>query len=234
VFDPDGDVRVASIKALKEEQKQQSAEVTEALMQGIRYPMAVIAQRSAQAMIAFDRKDLLPQLADFLAEPSPGDPVVNDKNVCEVREVVRINHHRNCLLCHPPSQTGGEQEVPGVIPIPGIPFSTSPKEAYGSAQSQGEPMVRADTTYLRQDFSVMLPVANAAPWPELQRFDFLVRTRIVEGKELVSLQQKIHGRAANYLSENHKAVVRVLSELSGQQNVAPTQDAWQRALARDE
>jgi hypothetical protein len=32
------------------------------------------------------------------------------------------------------------------------------------------------------------------------------------------------------LSENHKVVVRVLSELSGQQNVAPTQAAWQRVV----
>ncbi len=69
-----------------------------------------------------------------------------------------------------------------------------------------------------------------APWPELQRFDFLVRTRTVEGKELAALQQKVRARAADYLSENHKVAVRVLSELSGQQNVVPTQAAWQRAL----
>ena len=115
--------------------------------------------------------------------------------VCEVREAVRINHHRNCLLCHPPSQTGQDQEVPGVIPIPGQSFPTSPKEAYGKAQSFGEPMVRADTTYLRQDFSVMMPVENAAPWPEMQRFYFLVRTRPVEGKELATLQRNVQARA---------------------------------------
>jgi hypothetical protein len=230
VFDQDGDVRVAAINAIKEENQQQSPVVTDALLAGIRYPMANIAKRSAQAMIAFDRKDLMPQLADMLGEPSPGDPVVKENKVAEVREVVKINHHRNCLLCHPPSQTGNEQEVPGVIPIPGNSFAPSPKEAYGNAQSQGEPMVRADTTYLRQDFSMMMPVANAAPWPEMQRFDFLVRTRIVEGQELARMQQNIQARAADYLSENHKAVIRVLTELSGQQNVAPTQVAWQRVV----
>ena len=233
IFDADGDTRIAAIRAIKDEHKEQAAEVTQVLMHGIRYPLAIVAKRSAQAIIALDRKDLLPQLADILGEPAPGDPVettMNDQKVNVVREVVRINHHRNCLLCHPPSQTGNTQEVPGVIPIPGNPFPSSPREAYGNAQSHGEPMVRADTTYLRQDFSVMMPVENAAPWPELQRFDFLVRTRTLEGKDLAALQQKVRARAADYLSENHKVVVRVLSELSGQQNVAPTQAAWQRVV----
>jgi hypothetical protein len=233
IFDSDGDTRVAAIKAIKEEHKEQAAEVTEVLMHGIRYPLAIVAKRTAQAMIALDRKDLMPELVKVLGEPAPGDPIVSEHNGSVVREVVRINHHRNCLLCHPPSHTGNTQEVPGVIPIPGSPFPTSPGEAYGNARSLGEPMVRADTTYLRQDFSVMMPVENAAPWPEMQRFDFLVRTRPLEGKELAALQQKMQARAADYLSENHKVVVRVLSELSGLQNVAPTQVAWQRAFGAE-
>ena len=32
---------------------------------------------------------------------------------------------------------------------------------------------------VRQDFSLKLPVADADPWPEMQRYDFLVRTREV-------------------------------------------------------
>jgi hypothetical protein len=235
IFDVDGDNRMAAIKALKDEHKERDAEVTEVLMYGIRYPMPVVAKRAAQAMVMLDRKDMLPQLADVLAEPTPGDPEprvdANDEVTHVVREVVRINHHRNCLLCHPPaSQSGPTQEVPGVIPIPGSPFPTSPKEAYGRVQSSGEPMVRADTTYLRQDFSVMMPVANAAPWPEMQRFDFVVRTRPVEGKELAALEAKVQARPAGFHSENQKAALRVLTDLSGQQNVAPTREAWQRVL----
>jgi hypothetical protein len=37
--------------------------------------------------------------------------------------------------------------------------------------------VRADVTYLKQDFSARQPVANHGAWPEVQRFDFLVRVR---------------------------------------------------------
>jgi hypothetical protein len=125
--------------------------------------------------------------------------------------------------------TGQPNEVPGVIPIPGSAFPTSPKEAYGAAQSTGEPMVRADTTYLRQDFSLMMPVENAAPWPALQRFDFLVRTRLIEGAELASLVAKVQARPVGFLSENHKAALDVLRRLTGQ-NAEPNQAAWQRVL----
>ncbi|MBI1830517.1 MAG: hypothetical protein HYR84_03590 [Planctomycetes bacterium] len=233
IFDGDERIRLAAVRALKNENKAHAPEVTDVLLYGIRYPMPIVAKRSAAAMIMLDRKDLLPQLVEILGEPAPTDPAdakVDNEPVSVVREVVRINHHRNCLLCHPPSVTGQTQEVPGVIPIPGNAFPTSPREAYGRAQSFGEPMVRADTTYLRQDFSVMMPVANASPWPDMQRFDFVVRTRVVTGKELAALEQSIKDRPANQLSANHKAVVRVLTELSGQRDVAPTQAAWQRVL----
>ena len=238
VFDVDATVREAAIKALKGRPEKESAEV---LMHGIRYPLPIVAKRSAQVMLALDRKDLLPQLAAFLNEPVPGDPeekVVEEKKVCVVREVVRINHHRNCLLCHPPgadnpnNAPAQSQQVLALIPIPGTPFPSSPSEGYGNPQSFGEPTVRADTTYLRQDFSVMMPVENAAPWPEMQRFDFLVRSRVVEGNELAALQQKVQARPADFRSENHAAAVRVLEGLTGQQNVANAAD-WMRVI-RDE
>ena len=45
-----------------------------------------------------------------------------------------------------------------------------------------------------------------------------------------ALQQKVQARPADQLSENHQAAARVLTELSGHQNVAPTREAWQRVL----
>jgi hypothetical protein len=230
IFESDAEIRVAAVTALKDRPR---AEYDDILMHGLRYPLATVARRSAQAMLALNRTDLLPKVAAFLDEAAPGDPApqqVDGKQACVVNELVRINHHRNCLLCHPPTQTGETHEVPGVIPIAGTPFPTSPREAYGAAQSLGEPMVRADTTYLRQDFSVLMPVAGAAPWPEMQRFDFLVRTRVVEGKELATLQANMQARAADFLSENHKAAMKVLRDLSGQ-DAAPNTAAWQKVLA---
>jgi hypothetical protein len=227
VFDASLEVRLAATKALK---KRPAAEYTDILMHGMRYPLATVTNQAAAAIIALDRKDLVPQLVNFLGEPAPGDPEAVEDKTC-VREVVRINHHRNCLLCHPPAGTGQPNEVPGVIPIPGESFPASPSQAYGSAQFSGDPMVRADTTYLRQDFSVRMPVENADPWPQMQRFDFLVRTRVVEGKELAALQQRVAERPAGFRSENHKAAARALQELTGHDNVPATKEAWQRVLA---
>jgi hypothetical protein len=217
VFDPASDVRKAAINELKKRPKNHN--VDDILMHGIRHPMPVVAHRAAFAIGQLERRDLAPQLAAVLDEPAPGDPerkVVGENEVCEVREVVRINHHRNCLLCHPPSATGQPFEVPGVIPIPGTPFSSSPKEAYGRAQSTGDPMVRADTTYLRQDFSMMMPVANHGAWPEMQRFDFIVRNRVVEGAELKQLEAKVKARPAGFVAENQKAASDALRRVTGQ------------------
>ena len=230
IFDTSSDIRTAAVKELKNRPK--DAAQDEVLMHGIRYPMSVVAFRAAHAIGALERKDLAPQLAAFLDQAAPGDPekkVVEDREVCEVREVVKINHHRNCLLCHPPAATGAPNEVPGVMPIPGSPFPSSPREAYGNAQSLGDPMIRADTTYLRQDFSLMMPVSNAAPWPDMQRFDFLVRTRVVEGNELQALLQKVAERPAGFVSENHKAAVDALRTLTGQ-NAAANRAAWHRII----
>ena len=60
--------------------------------------------------------------------------------------------------------------MPSEAPPPGGP--TSPQYYDGDGI-----FVRADVTYLRQDFSVMQSVENPGKWPALQRFDFLVRIR---------------------------------------------------------
>jgi len=235
VFDQDNDVRVAAIKELKNRPQDHASTINDMLMHGMRYPMASAAQHAAVAMLALKREEMLPLLVAFLGEPAPGDPVekkVDGNAVCEMREVVRINHHRNCLLCHPPASqnVGDSSEVPGLIPIPGNSFPTSPREAYGSMRSQGEPAVRADTTYLRQDFSVMLPVENADPWPEMQRFDFLVRTRVLDAKEAKVQRDRVAARPAGYLSPNHRETLEVLKGLTGRNDVEPTQAAWEQVL----
>jgi len=52
-------------------------------------------------------------------------------------------------------------------------------------------LVRVDVTYLRQDFSLLLPVVDAAPWPGMQRYDFMVRTRTVSDNEAVLFHEKL-------------------------------------------
>ena len=92
-------------------------------------------------------------------------------------------------------------------------------------------LVRLDVTYLRQDFSVMQPVADAHPWPEMQRFDFLVRTRPLTEAEARAYREKLdHPRQ---LSPYQRATLTALRELTGK-DAEPTAEAWRRLLGLPE
>src|SRR5262249_31438028 len=71
-----------------------------------------------------------------------------------------------------------------VVPMPG----EDPPPLY--YQSRTGLFVRADITFLRQDFSVIQPVANSGKWPGNQRFDYLVRTRAATPIELTVLEKR--------------------------------------------
>jgi hypothetical protein len=228
VYDFDYQVRFDALDGLKGRSKQ---DYTDVLMAGLHHPWPNAARNAANAIIRLERQDMVPQLVAFLAEPDPCAPVekeVDGKPECTVREVVRINHHRNCLLCHAPAQ---QNTMPGgvvaVVPTPGESFpmpDDSGGSPYGSMPT--ESMIRADITYLRQDFSLLQPVANASPWPEMQRFDFLVRTRVLTPDEA----ERARKQAQPALSENHKAAIHALERLTGKHDVAPTAVAWSEAV----
>ncbi len=111
----------------------------------------------------------------------PQSVKASGREVYAVREVVRVNHLRNCLLCHAPA-TGRIGPVPGLVPSPEQPLPSPFSAAYYSGSSGT--FVRADVTYLRQDFSVPQPVARPGNWPTYQRYDYLVRTRYPTREEL--------------------------------------------------
>jgi len=231
VFDFDRQVRVGASTALKNRPK---AEYTDVLMSGLRYPWPAVAMQSAQAVVRLERKDLVPQLVAMLDEPDPREPVarqVGDRAIHVIQEMVRINHHRNCLLCHPPAVTASASEVAAPFPIPGQPFPTPSEDGgYGQQGIQPSLAIRADVTYLRQDFSVMQPVANAHPWPEMQRFDFFVRSRELNEEEVQEFTKRRQERAEGHVNDNQKAVLYALRELTGR-DAAPTAAAWREVLA---
>ena len=70
----------------------------------------------------------------------------------------------------------------------------SPLEGY--RQSSPDLMIRIDVTYLRQDFSALLPVADAHPWPDSQRFDFFVRERKLTDEEAAVYRGKLTPKEA--------------------------------------
>jgi hypothetical protein len=111
------------------------------------------------------------------------------------------------------------------VPIPGQPLP-SPSQGYQS--SPPELLVRLDVTYLRQDFSLFQAVADAHPWPEQQRFDYLVRTRVLTDEEADAQRDKLRERGGQ-LSPYRRATLLALRELTGR-DIEPTAEAWQRLL----
>jgi hypothetical protein len=131
-------------------------------------------------------------------------------------------------MCHAPGNTPDvpADGVTAQVPVPGEPLPT-PSSGYGS--SVPELLVRVDVTYLRQDFSVKLPVADAHPWPEMQRFDFLVRTRELTDEEARAYEEKAGKRKPGQVSPYHRAALLALRELTGR-DAEPTAHAWRRLL----
>jgi uncharacterized protein involved in exopolysaccharide biosynthesis len=214
IFSPEDEVRWAAVDAL---QVRRERDYTDVLLRGLRYPWPAVARRAAEAAVKLERADLAPELVALLDEPDPRAPVLQEvgkKTVPVVHELVRVNHHRSCLMCHAPRDTANlSPEVPtAAVPVPGAPLP-SPSEGYRPSSS--DLVVRVDVTYLRQDFSVYQPVADANPWPEMQRFDFLVRTRVLTDEEAEAYRAQLDRREPGSPSPYRRAVVAALRDLTG-------------------
>jgi hypothetical protein len=226
IFDPDESVRQAAIAALKGRPTREYASI---LMDGFRYPVPSVAKRAAAALAKLECKEVVADLVAVLEQPDPRAPVkqkIDGQEATVVREVVRINHHRNCLLCHAPADPDRPSRGILTVPVP-LPDQRLPESsAYGFGLSP-DIFIRTDVTYLRQDFSMMLPVENAAPWPDVQRFDFLVRTRVLGAAEAADYAEQI---AQQGTPPSHLAAQHALRELTGQRPANGTPQEWRRLL----
>ncbi len=195
LFDLSAEVREKAAQALA---KRPAREYQHVLVEGLRYPWPAVADHAAEAVVALRLKGLVPDLVKLLREPDPTRPVKlatpaparpakkNKIPAYAVKELVRINHLCNCVLCHPPS-LAKDDLIRGRIPIPG----EDPPPLYYNATSGL--FVRANTTYLRQDFSVVQPVENNGKWAAFQRYDYVVRVRPLsapEAKRFGQLEEK--------------------------------------------
>jgi hypothetical protein len=151
--------------------------------------------------------------------------------------VVKINHHRNCMLCHAPHPANPNENVADAppsnllakVPNPREPMNSSSSNPYES-QAPIDLAIRIDVTYLRQDFSLLLPVKDAAPWPTMQRFDFLVQNRTLTPEEWSAYQDDVKSRPRGYIAPHHRAALRALREMTGL-DAAPTAAAWRPLVA---
>jgi hypothetical protein len=231
IFSAEPEIRTEAVAAL---QKRDPKDYTDVLIAGLSYPWPAVAERSSEAMVKLERKDLVANLIDALEKPDPRVPQtqeIDGKKVAVVRELVRVNHHHNCLLCHAPATaTRDNSSKEDIAKLEGltaqIPVPSESMVAY-YRPSVPDILVRIDVTYLRQDFSLKLPVANADPWPELQRYDFLVRTREVTSQEAAAYRKLLE--PARPESPYRRAVQSALRELTGR-DAQPTAAAWRKSI----
>lgn len=207
IFDISPEVRAAAIEALAVRPRDDYRSV---LLSGFRYPWAPVADHAAEALVALEDRAAVPALKQLVREPDPSQPFHDPEQggALVVREVVRINHLRNCMMCHAPS-TNVEDKVRAPIPDPDRPLPPL-ITYYGQGGGSDGIFVRADITYLRQDFSVTQPVAKAVPWPKMQRYDYLVQNRPINPAEYI---RRTRPEAATY--PQREAVLYALKELQG-------------------
>jgi hypothetical protein len=247
VFDLSSEVRDAAIKALDRRPREQ---YRSALVAALRYPWAPAADHAAEALVALRDRDAAPLLVRMLSEPDPSDPVVKKdsykKEHLWKREVVRMKHMDNCVVCHPPANSGSESTlgiVPGFVLVEGqcgkavvsnspLTASASQPSDYQNLKGGGAPLlIRGDITYLRQDFSIQQPVRLTLTNPPVNlRFDYIVRTRKLTDSQTREWKAQAK-RPDTY--EQREAVLFALRELTGQ-DAGPTTEAWQKLYPTSE
>jgi hypothetical protein len=210
-------VREAAVEALR---KRPADQYKTLLLKGLRYPWPPVADHAALALVELRPGGVVPQLVKLLDKHDPAKQFT-DKTTGKrvVKELVRLNHMRNCLLCHAPSSGPQDGLVRAPVPTPGKPLPPAYYQELNAAD-----WVRADITFLRQDFSVSLKVDHAAPWPDEQRFDFVTRKRKVEPDEASD------GAPAPATYPQRDAVLYVLRGLTGKKDVGDASESWRKEL----
>jgi hypothetical protein len=220
LYDTSPDLRQAARTALKE---RPAAEFRDVVLKGLDYPWPAVADHAAKALVETRDVPAVPALVKMLDRRGPALPYLDEKTKQhKVRELVRINHMRNCCLCHAPSYSSIDW-APGRVMEPGVAI---PAEYYGTP---GGAFVRADIAYVRPDFSVTQPVERAAPWPTMQRYDYMVRTRPATAEEVARARERPAGAG----SPQRVAILAALRGLS-RKDLGATTEAWRNYAAEVE
>jgi hypothetical protein len=225
VFDISPEIREQAVAALASRPVE---EYEPLLVAALRWPWQPAAEHAAEAIAALQKKELAPPLVRLLAEPDPKLPFHSADKKSHVREVVRLNHLSNCILCHAPSASKDDL-VRGRIPVPG---QEMPPLYYADTRGY---FVRADTTLLRQDFSLIQPVENPGKWAGQQRYDYLLRERPATAAELKASHPGKKDPPKEESPEvksypQREAVLFALREITGMDAGERTED-WKKALA---
>ena len=230
VFDPEEEVRQAAVEALD---KHGWADIADVILKGLRYPWPPVVRQAAQLAARLDRTDLVPDLVKILDEPDPRAPVLRvlgGQKTLVIRELVRLNHSRSCLLCHAPASDDMPADVLTAA-VPAFDEPPLPTGPYDQQPTRPSQMARLDVTYLRQDFSIMGTAQGIDCKPMQARFDYLVRERTLPESEKTAYRRALAGEERDGLAPNQLAALKALRKLTGK-DAAPNSAAWQMALTQ--
>jgi HEAT repeat protein len=240
VFDLSPEIRETALVALK---TRKPDDYLPTFWKALQYPIPAFSDHAAEALVALNAQsdESISHMVVMLSEPDPLNPVVSHSRGGFQREVVRVNHVTNCLLCHAPSITGSDDGVIGVDPIlttrgPGTTVGSPSRGGWGGGSTtiagpSQSLLVRADIAFIRQDFSVSQPELRAGTTiPVPTRFDYMVRTRWMTEKKAKDLQKKYEDKDTY---PQREAVLFALRELT-HQDAGPTSEAWRKLFPRAE
>ena len=203
-YDLDSDVRMAATKALSNfPAKSYRAK----LLQGLDYPWVPAAQHSAEAIVRLNDTKAVPMLVDKLKNQDPNTIRQTEPGVYVKRELVAINHLKNCVLCHADTRKSGLGNAP--VPEWNRPL---PRLYYGAKSEALN--VRADVTYMRQDFSVMQDIHDDQRprfWPKRQRMDYVVKSTVLNSETSID---RLHRSQPTEVSEYRDAIIFALQMLT--------------------
>src|SRR5579884_3855922 len=219
LFDSSAEARKAAVAALK---KRQPKEYMPELLKGFRHPWPAVAEHAADALAKLKPPESEAALVQLLDKTDPRAPFRDPKTKkLMVPEMVRINHLRNCFLCHAASAGEGDGLLVASLPEPSrLVQKGKNKDQLKRTNNQEKPAsstgrpyyappvkdaVRADLTFLRQDFSAMLKGKDGKP----ERFDFFIRTRRAKPEDWLGLSDN----DMDY--PQRKSVLRALRKITG-------------------
>ena len=211
-YDVEEDVRIAATDALRSFPPEMCRAE---LLAGFRYPWPDVARHSAEAIVRLNDTESIPKLVKLLKRPDPRTPRRQENGVFAHREMVAINHLRNCMLCHLDSHDENDKGR-GLIPY----WDRELARHYYDSTRPELARVRADVTYLRQDFSVLRKVEDHGPWPENQRFDYVARTKTVGSAEAEKIRLKLSSKPNEYR-------IAIVLALRGLTEKSPPDDSWE-------
>jgi hypothetical protein len=220
VFDVEPDMRGLAIDELMNRHFDEWQSVA---LAGLRHVWQPAAVNAAKALMATKAVAALPSLVAMLDAADPSRPFLSPEygTTPMVRQLVRLNHNHNCIVCHAVASSADSSCVVR-SPSPEQPLRAFPSVLYyGDPRLDGELVnVRFDITYLRQDFSARLPYDLKDNWPRLQRYDFITQVRAATDEELQE-------RPVTKSYPQRDAILLVLRKLTGQDG-GDSKAEWER------